>query len=120
MTIPKVSVCFPTCFQPNSLRLVLTAYRAQPFQDIEIVVADDGSGEETKQVIEEARKEASFPIKHVWQKNEGYRKARIMNHAVLHSRAPLLILSDGDWRKACNTRMDDIREGRNPTFAPPV
>ncbi len=30
------------------------------------------------------------------------------------------ILSDGAWRKACNTRMDDIREGRNPTFAPPV
>ena len=30
------------------------------------------------------------------------------------------ILSDGAWRKACNTRMDDIRAGRNPTFAPPV
>lgn len=30
------------------------------------------------------------------------------------------ILSDGAWRKACNTRLDDIREGRNPTFAPPV
>ena len=30
------------------------------------------------------------------------------------------ILSDGSWRKACNSRMDDIREGRNPTFAPPV
>ncbi len=30
------------------------------------------------------------------------------------------ILADGAWRKACNTRMDDIREGRNPTFAPPV
>jgi NAD(P)-dependent dehydrogenase (short-subunit alcohol dehydrogenase family) len=30
------------------------------------------------------------------------------------------ILSDGAWRKACNARMDDIREGRNPTFAPPV
>ncbi len=30
------------------------------------------------------------------------------------------ILADGAWRKACNTRMDDIRAGRNPTFAPPV
>ena len=30
------------------------------------------------------------------------------------------ILSDEkDWRRACNTRLDDIREGRNPTFAPP-
>lgn len=30
------------------------------------------------------------------------------------------ILSDDVWRKACHTRLDDIREGRNPTFAPPV
>ena len=30
------------------------------------------------------------------------------------------ILSDEkDWRRACNTRLDDVREGRNPTFAPP-
>ncbi len=29
------------------------------------------------------------------------------------------ILSDGDWRKSCNTRLDDIREGRNPTLSPP-
>ena len=30
------------------------------------------------------------------------------------------ILSDDDWRRAANLRMDDIREGRNPSFDPPV
>lgn len=30
------------------------------------------------------------------------------------------ILSDDAWRTAANTRLDDIRLGRNPTFAPPV
>jgi NAD(P)-dependent dehydrogenase (short-subunit alcohol dehydrogenase family) len=29
------------------------------------------------------------------------------------------ILSEDAWRRACNLRLDDVREGRNPTFAPP-
>ena len=30
------------------------------------------------------------------------------------------ILSEERWRDAANARLDDVREGRNPTFAPPV
>ncbi|MEZ5572487.1 MAG: SDR family NAD(P)-dependent oxidoreductase [Halioglobus sp.] len=30
------------------------------------------------------------------------------------------ILSDDAWRDSANTRLDDVRLGRNPTFAPPV
>jgi len=30
------------------------------------------------------------------------------------------ILSDDAWRDAANTRLEDVRLGRNPTFAPPV
>ena len=30
------------------------------------------------------------------------------------------LISDEEWRQAANTRLDDIREGRNPTFAPPI
>jgi hypothetical protein len=31
------------------------------------------------------------------------------------------VLSDADvWRRSCETRLEDIRLGRNPTFAPPV
>ncbi|MCZ6465376.1 MAG: SDR family NAD(P)-dependent oxidoreductase [Proteobacteria bacterium] len=30
------------------------------------------------------------------------------------------VLSDGAWRRACETRLEDIRLGRNPTFSPPV
>lgn len=30
------------------------------------------------------------------------------------------LISDEEWRQAANVRLDDIREGRNPTFAPPI
>jgi NAD(P)-dependent dehydrogenase (short-subunit alcohol dehydrogenase family) len=30
------------------------------------------------------------------------------------------ILSDDAWRRSADTRLDDLRAGRNPTFAPPI
>jgi len=30
------------------------------------------------------------------------------------------ILSEGRWRECCETRLDDVRVGRNPSLAPPV
>ena len=30
------------------------------------------------------------------------------------------LISDEEWRQSANSRLDDIREGRNPTFAPPI
>ena len=30
------------------------------------------------------------------------------------------LLSNEEWRNAANVRLEDIREGRNPTFAPPL
>jgi hypothetical protein len=29
-------------------------------------------------------------------------------------------LAEDEWRATCETRLEDIRTGRNPTFAPPV
>jgi hypothetical protein len=29
------------------------------------------------------------------------------------------ILAEDEWRDACEVRLDDIREARNPTFSPP-
>ena len=30
------------------------------------------------------------------------------------------ILSDEAWRNSANIRLDDVRDARNPTFAPPI
>ncbi len=38
--------------------------------------------------------------------------------AILEDR--FYILSEDSWRDACNTRLEDIRLGRNPTFSPPA
>jgi hypothetical protein len=30
------------------------------------------------------------------------------------------LLAEDKWRQACDTRLEDVRQGRNPTFAPPI
>ncbi|MBI4564013.1 MAG: glycosyltransferase [Planctomycetes bacterium] len=96
MAAPKVSVILGTFDQTNALTYSLIGYRRQSFQDFEIVVADDGSDEETKQVVDAFRETSGFLIKHVWQENRGFRRAKIANAAVRQSEGEILLFSDGD------------------------
>ncbi len=94
--MPAVSVVFPTFDQPQALAFALLGYQRQSFTDFEVVVADDGSDEATRAVIEEFRRTSAFPVKHVWQENRGFRKPRIVNEGVRASEGRLLVFSDGD------------------------
>lgn len=79
------------------LRLALRAWLRQTFQDFTLTVADDGSGPETAALVREFAAQAPFPVKHVWQENQGFRRARMLNEAVRQSDAAALILfTDGD------------------------
>jgi len=93
---PAISVIVTTYNKERELTLVLEAYRHQTFKDFELIVADDGSGEATKKVIENARSCSDFPIIHSWQEDDGFRAARSRNLAVSKTRGQLLALTDGD------------------------
>jgi len=66
----------------------------------EIVIADDGSREETRTMI--AAQRAQFAalgvaIAHVWQSHKGYfGKMAIMNRAIVAARGEYLVVADGD------------------------
>lgn len=94
--MPLVSVLLSTFNQPTALKYSLLGYSRQSFQDFEVVVCDDGSDEDTAKVLEEVRKRVRFEIKHVWQENKGYRRAKIVNKGYLLSTGKFLVLSDGD------------------------
>jgi GT2 family glycosyltransferase len=92
----RVSVILSTFAQPIWLEKVLWGYAHQSRRDFEIVVADDGSGRETRDVIDCCRRKLGLAIEHVWQPHEGFRKCRILNEAIAASRGDYLIFSDGD------------------------
>lgn len=62
----------------------------------EVVVADDGSGKETEKVIEYYRTLFPFPLKHVWQEDEGFRASRIRNKAIDQCSGEYIVQIDGD------------------------
>jgi glycosyltransferase involved in cell wall biosynthesis len=93
---PSVGVVFTTYNRPQDLARVLAGYARQTYGKFEIVIADDGSGEETHRCIERARTEWALDIRHVWHEDVGFRKCKILNRAIAESRSDYLIFTDGD------------------------
>ena len=92
----KTAVIVTTYNRPDALAAVLTGYRAQSSQDFELLVADDGSTEATRTVVDDCRRHAGFAVHHVWHEDQGFRAAAIRNRAVAASSADYVIFTDGD------------------------
>jgi len=90
------SVIFTTYNHPQWLEKTLWGFSTQSYRDFEIIVADDGSGEETREVIERLKSQIDIPIQHIWQADDGFQKCRIMNKAIVASRGEYLVFTDGD------------------------
>ncbi len=100
----KPSVILSTYNQPAWLRLTLYGYLFQTDPAFEIVIADDGSGEETRELIERFKTTSDLRIQHVWHADAGFQKCTILNKAIKAAKGDYLILSDGD----CVPRNDFI------------
>ncbi|MDR5898919.1 glycosyltransferase family 2 protein [Halomonas vilamensis] len=92
----KLSVIISTYNSPIWLEKVLWGYSVQSHQDFEIIIADDGSGDETRQLIHRFCNETGLNIQHVWHEDNGFQKCCILNSAVLASTSDYIVFSDGD------------------------
>jgi glycosyltransferase involved in cell wall biosynthesis len=98
------SVIVSTYNQPEWLERTLLAYARQDTSGFELVIADDGSREDTRARIEALRPTLPYPLRHVWHADEGFRKCVILNRAIEAATADYLIFSDGD----CLPRADFV------------
>ena len=57
--------------------------KTQTFRDFEWIIIDDGSNDNTKELVDQWKKEADFPITYIWQPNQG-------KHIAYNTAAPLL------------------------------
>ncbi len=92
----NIAIVISTYNNPKFLRLVLDGYRQQSDQHFKIYIADDGSTEETRELIEQYSKILPVSIEYLWHEDQGFRKARIHNIALQHISEPYTILTDGD------------------------
>lgn len=89
-----VGVVISTYNNPRWLERAFWGLMNQSHPANEIIVADDGSGPETQQLID--RYSEFLPLKHVWHEDDGFRKTMILNKAVRAAESEYLIFMDQD------------------------
>jgi glycosyltransferase involved in cell wall biosynthesis len=82
--------------RPDALARVLASLATQTQRPDEVVVADDGSGPGTADVVRRQAASLTCPVHHVWQPHDGFRAGRIRNLAVARTDCDYVILVDGD------------------------
>ena len=78
------------------LEFVFAALGRQSFRDFEVIIADDGSGAEMKEMIARTRARAPYSIVHLWQEDDGFRKNVMLNKGVEAAQTGYLVFIDGD------------------------
>ena len=92
----RIAVIITTYNWPDALALVLASVRAQTRLPDETLIADDGSGADTADLINAAQRDFPCPLRHVWQEDQGFRVARARNLAIAASGCDYVLLVDGD------------------------
>jgi glycosyltransferase involved in cell wall biosynthesis len=93
---PTTAVIVTTYNRLDALRAVLDGYREQHDARFELIVADDGSGSATRELVEAYARDAPFVLRHVWQEDRGFRAGAVRNRALAQTHAEYVIFSDGD------------------------
>jgi glycosyltransferase involved in cell wall biosynthesis len=91
-----ISVIVATYNREDALDAVLRGLARQGDRSFEVLVADDGSGPATADVVAKWRAQAGFPLVHVRHEDQGFRLAEIRNRAILKAAGGLCVFLDGD------------------------
>ena len=88
------TVFTPTLNRAHTLDRVYTSLTAQTFRDFEWLIVDDGSTDGTRALVEQWKRQASFPIRYFWQETRGKHVA--LNVGVREARGELFLPLDSD------------------------
>ncbi|MCK9607109.1 MAG: glycosyltransferase family 2 protein [Methylomonas sp.] len=91
-----ISVIVTTYNWPEALAACLTSLLSQHDGNFEIIIADDGSGAATQQLIAEFQRHSPIPIHHIRHEDKGFRAGTIRNKAAALSLGDYLLFMDGD------------------------
>lgn len=91
-----ISLIINTYDRPDALAKVLSGVAQQSRWPDEIVIADDGSKEETRQLIDGWRSSSKVSVKHVWQPHLEFRRTVILNKSIRVATSDYIVFLDGD------------------------
>lgn len=112
----KTSLVVSTYNWKDALELVLKSVMKQGLMPMEIIVADDGSKDDTKVLIDVYKSIFKIPLHHVWQNDEGFRKSMIINKAVAKAKGDYIIQVDGDCIMHSSFIKDHLRYAKRNVY----
>lgn len=91
---PKVSVIIPTYNRAKMLKKCLGSVLSQSFQNFEIIISDDGSTDNTKEIVKNYQTQDDR-IKYIWQENSG-NPTKPRNKGIKEARGEFIAFLDSD------------------------
>ena len=112
----KLTLIITTYNWPESLLLVFESIKCQTILPYEVIIADDGSTKDTKNLINSLKKDLNLNIIHSWQEDIGFRASRSRNKAIFKSSGDYIVLIDGDMILHNNFLQDHINNSEPGYF----
>lgn len=110
------SLIITTYNQKERLALVLDSVKELSYLPDEVLIADDGSKEDTKELIKSYQKDFPVPLKHIWHEDKGFRLSEIRNLAIKNAKGEYIIIIDGDMILEKNFIKDHLYFAKEKTF----
>ena len=110
------SLIITTYNQKERLALVLDSVKELSYLPDEVLIADDGSKEDTKELIQAYQKDFPVPLKHIWHEDKGFRLSEIRNLAIKNAKGEYIIIIDGDMILDKNFIKDHLSFAKEKTF----
>jgi len=92
--MPKVSILIPSYNSAPFLPMSMESALSGTYQDFEIIIIDDGSSDNTKEVLRPFIDQYPSQIRYFWEENKGLAAAR--NTGIAQARGKYLALLDAD------------------------
>ncbi len=92
----KTALLVSTYNWKEALELFLLSVQQQVELPDELIIADDGSKEDTRKLIDSFKTRFPIPIIHIWHEDKGFRRSEILNKSIAQTNAHYIIQTDGD------------------------
>ncbi|MCI1474135.1 MAG: glycosyltransferase family 2 protein [Prevotella sp.] len=108
----KVSLVISTYNWKEALYLSLLSVSRQTLLPYEVIIADDGSRQDTTEMINQIKPHLPFRLKHIWQEDKGFRKTIVLNKAFAVCEGNYIVQIDGDIILNRHFIADHVSEAR--------
>jgi glycosyltransferase involved in cell wall biosynthesis len=92
----KTSLIITTYNRKDALELVLLSVMKQSVLPNEVIIADDGSRDDTLRLVDGYKNIFPIPLIHCWHEDIGFRLSAIRNKAIRMAKYEYVIMIDGD------------------------